>query len=369
MSQINKILLVNDTRGAHEYLYRAFVKMGIECNMALFGTGTIQPIDNNLNFDPLRNFGYLGKLSRPFINLLNVRKLENYDVASYVHRISFIDKPHFLRYQDLSFVRDKVRVMSYTGLGCDEISFIADNNKLPYRPCESCLQYDDPSEKCVRIVRPLKTEAVKNLNKYFNCVTSSMVEYDHISEVYNGYINRIPLPLDLSEIPWIPSGKNKNSKVKIIHTPSRAGFKGTEIVLKAIKKLEIIRNDFEFKVISGLPFNDYINEIGEADIIIDQVWSQSPGMNALWLAAMGKVVFSGNTTLAQAYFNFSKDSPIINAHPDPEKLAKDLDSTISSRHRFKSIGENGREYVKNNHDHLVVAKQYIDQWHLSLLQI
>lgn len=365
MSKINKILLVNDTRGAHEYLYRAFKKMGLDCDIALFGTSTAAPINNSLNFDPLRSWGYIGKIPRPIINMMNVKKLENYDVASYVHRISFIDKPHFLRFQDIPIVRDKVQVMSYTGLGCDEISFIADNKSLPYKPCNSCQKYDDPARYCERIVRPLKFEAVNNLNKYFDCVFSSMVEYSHIGDAYKGKVQKIPLPLDVSEIPWKPSGKDKNTKVKIIHTPSRAGFKGTEIVLEAIKELRTFRNDFEFKVVSGLPFDKYIEVIAEADIVIDQVWSQSPGMNALWLLGMGKIVFSGNTKLAQDYFNFSEVSPIINAAPDPHQLAIDLSNTIFSKDRFQMLAEAGREYIKENHDNLKIALQYISYWENS----
>lgn len=362
MSKIKKILLVNDTRGAHEYLYRAFKKMGLDCDIALFGTSTVAPIYQSLNFDPLRSWGAIGKIPRPIINLINVKKLENYDVASYVHRISFIDRPHFLRFRDLPIVRDKVRVMSYTGLGCDEISFIADNNSLPYKPCNTCQKYDDPASYCERIVRPLKFEAVKNLNKYFDCVFSAMVEYSHIADEYKGKVQKLPLPLDVSEIPWKPSGSLNNKKVKITHTPSRAGFKGTEVVLEAIKKLKTIRNDFEFQIVSSLPFDQYIEAIAEADIIIDQVWSQSPGMNALWLLGMGKIVFSGNTKLAQEYFEFSKDSPIINADPDPNILAADLSNMISEKITYPKLAELGREYIKKHHDNINIATQYIEAW-------
>jgi hypothetical protein len=362
MGCINKILLVNDMRGAQEYLHRAYLKMGLNSDIAIFGYPLASTITRSMNFDPLRTFGLFGKIPRPIINLLNVKKLQNYDVASYVHRISFVDKPHFLRYKDLPIVREKVRVMSYTGLGCDEISYVADNEKLPYRPCATCQQFDDPTHRCEKIVRPLKTKAVENLNKYFDCVFSAMAEYDHIKNAYVGTVERMPLPLDVSEIPWIPSGQNKLQKIKIIHTPSRQGFKGTAVVLAAIDNLSEIRSDFEFKILTGLPFGEYIQAVGEADIVIDQVWSQSPGMNALWLLGMGKIVFSGNTNLAKSYFPFAVDSPIINADPNPQSLAHDLSRAISSRGGFSRLSEMGREYVRSNHDHLKIAEQYLSYW-------
>ena len=363
MSKIKKILLVNDMRGSHEYLYRAFLRIGIECDIALFGTSTVKPIPNALDFDPFRRLGLLGKPIRPLLNIYNLKKLGNYDVASFVHRISFIDKPYLLRFKDLPLVRDKVRVMSYTGLGCDEISFVADNDSLPYKPCDTCQKYDDPDRHCELTVRPMKNLAVDYLNLYFDSVFSTMVEYGHISKSFKGEVQRIPLPLDVGEIPWAPVIINKNRKIRIIHTPSRSGFKGTHVVLAAIEILSKTRSgDFEFKVVTGLNFADYIKEITSADIVIDQVWSQSPGMNALWLLGMGKIVFSGNTSLSKNYFNFSSESPIYDAPPEPAKLAAELSKVISLKNSFPRISEAGREYVKENHDHIKIALEYVNHW-------
>lgn len=361
MMRINKILLVNDTRGAHEYLYRAFNQMGIECDMALFGWPTINTLERSFNFDPLRKFGPLGKILRPFVNLYNLCSIDEYDVSSFVHRISFIDKPHFLRYRDLPILRDKSKVMSYTGLGCDELSFIAGNNGLPYSPCFSCQKFDDKEGYCPRKVRPLQKRSSIALNKYFDAVYSIGVEYSHLSSLYNNKVNPMPLPVDISEIPWIPTRSTTN-KVRIVHTPSRSGFKGTAEVLRAIELLKLKTNDFSFNIISGLPFHEYVKVIGDADIIIDQVWSQSAGMNALWLLGMGKIVLSGNTDLAKSYLKEYQSSPIIDASPDPELLAASLYDLILNKSKFDNIASRGRQYLKDNHDHFMIAQRYLDSW-------
>lgn len=365
MKNINRVLLVNDTRGAQEYLQRAFREIGIDCDIALFGWPTIEPIKDALNFDPLRSWGAAGKVPRPLINLINVARLKHYDVASYVHRISFVDRPHFLRFLDIPTLRSKVEVMSYTALGCDEIAFIAGNDQLPYKPCATCQQYDDPLKYCERVVRPMNGEACDYLNKYFDHAVTTAVEYGHVERLFKKKTSRIPLPLDVSEAPWMPSGHGNVRKVRIIHTPSRGGFKGTAVVLEAIKLLAEKRDDFEFKVITGVPFKEYVALVGEADIVIDQVWSQSPGMNALWLLAMGKIVLSGNTELAKEFFPFAGESPIIDADPHPEKLAESLSQTLSQRSNFARLAENGREYVATHHGHLKVARQYLELWQHS----
>jgi hypothetical protein len=362
MSNLNRILLVNDTRGAQEYLYRAFRAMGLECDLATFGWATINTVERQLNFDPLRDWGLLGKLPRPFINLLNVSRLKNYDVASYVHRISFLDKPHVLRYSDLSHVRERINVMSYTALGCDEIAYIAGNADLPYTPCSTCQQFDDPQHYCPRVVRPLRPRALESLNRYFDCAFSTAVEYSHLETLFEGPTARLPLPVDTSDIPWAPAGQDQSGKIKIMHAPSRGGFKGTAEVLKAIEQLSKLRDDFEFSIVSGLPFSEYISVIRQADIVIDQVWSQSPGMNALWLMSMGKVIFSGNTELARNFFPFGAKSPIIDADPNPVELAARLSDALSQRSNFARLAEAGRHYVNENHGHMKVASQYLVHW-------
>jgi hypothetical protein len=365
MSQLNRVLLVNDTRGAQEYLLRAFREMGLHCDLATFGWQTIEPMANALNFDPLRSWGMVGKVSRPLINLLNVKRLASYDVASYVHRISFVDRPHVLRYRDLPAVREKVRVMSYTALGCDELAFIAGNPLLPYKPCDTCQKYDDPERYCEKVVRPMNKTAFENLNTFFDHAVSTGFEYSHIESHFLKPVARIGLPVDVSEVPWKPSGAQTGT-LKILHTPSRGGFKGTAVVLEAIEHLKAMRSDFEFSVVTGVPFHEYIRMVGEADVIVDQVWSQSPGMNALWLMAMGKVVFSGNTPLCQNYLPHADESPILDASPDPQQLAVDLSDAISKRQRFASIAEQGREYVTRRHGHMKIAAQYLSLWQGAL---
>lgn len=48
-----KILLVNDTRGVQEYLYRSFEKMGFDCDIGLFSSSTAPAIDLSLNGVPI----------------------------------------------------------------------------------------------------------------------------------------------------------------------------------------------------------------------------------------------------------------------------------------------------------------------------
>lgn len=356
-----KILLVNDARGVHEYLYRGLIELGHECDLVVFDYETISHVANAKHFFPLRKWGLAGKVFRPMINLWGVKNLPEYDVMSFNHRISFINRPYFLRYVDLPILAKKAGLLSYIALGCDELAYLLKNPLLPYRPCTGCERFDKAGQHCINVNRKLHSKATSVLNKYFDVVTSPAIEYDHIRGIFHGPSMKIPFPLDLSEIPWKPA-RHLVSKLNIIHTPSRKGFKGTEIVLGAIKILKKNRNDFEFGLIHGLEWKKYLEAVSAADLVIDQVWSQSSGMNGLWLLGMGKVVLSGNTILCGDYFPFGHENPIIDAPPDAQLLADRLESVLDNKQKIPELAEQGRDYVDKHHNHIKIAQQYVNLW-------
>jgi glycosyltransferase involved in cell wall biosynthesis len=356
-----KILLVQEISGVHEYLQRGLVELGHDCHLATFGFPTKRIVANEIKLSPFKSLGSLGKPFRPIYNLLSAMRLQHYDVISFIHQISFIYNPVFLRYIDTPWVAEKAKVMSYTALGCDELALIYENPILPYRPCHSCEREDIAGQHCLNVNRDLHVGAKGLLNKHFDVVTSPAIEYDHVRQYFNGQSEKIPFPIDLSDIEWKPA-VGTNNMIRIVHTPTRTGFKGTTVVLEAINKLKQKRSDFHFEVLSGLSFSDYTAKVELADIVIDQVWSQSSGMNALWLLAMGKVVFSGNTSLCKDYFPFGYDNPTIDASPNADDLASSIETLLDDRNSIKFITEMGREYVSKNHDHIKIASQYAKLW-------
>lgn len=86
---------------------------------------------------------------RPMINLQEVKNLPEYDVMSFIHRMSFINKPYFLRYVDLPILAKKAGLVSYTALGCDKFGYLLENPLHPYRPCTACERFDKAGQMIV----------------------------------------------------------------------------------------------------------------------------------------------------------------------------------------------------------------------------
>ena len=71
-------------------------------------------------------------------------------------------------------------------------------------------------------------------------------------------------------------------------------MKGTRFIESAFKKLENSKfHNHEFVIKGQLPLKQYLKEIESSTIIVDQCFSRSYGMNALYAMSLGKVVLSG----------------------------------------------------------------------------
>jgi hypothetical protein len=148
----------------------------------------------------------------------------------------------------------------------------------------------------------------------------------------------------------------------VVHAPTRRGFKGTRLIIEAVEKLRGTGGSFDFELIEGLSHGEFLQAMARADIVIDQVFTQSYGMAALECLAMGKVVLSGSGPRAHAYFPFMADSPVLDAPPNVGLLADALAATLDRRDEFESLAARGRSYVAKNHDHLAVAARFADLW-------
>lgn len=357
-----KILLISDARGVHEYLYRGLTTLGHDCELGVIDYTPLGEVKYVRDFHPLRHLRRVGRFVRPAINLWQIRRLpDDYDVISFVHRISLHELGSRFQYADLATLKRKANLMSYTALGCDEISLIKENPGLPYTPCGDCERYDQTGKYCINVVRKLHGEGVARMQESIDVVISSMVEYEHARALFGGYSARIPLPVDVSDIPYRPAN-GLRSKLRIIHMPTRKGFKGTVIVMQAIELLKQRRADFEFSVVQGLAFDEYTKVVESADVVIDQVWSQSAGMNGLWMLGMGKIVLSGNSPLCKAYFPFGNENPTIDAPPDAEQLCTELEGVLNRRQEIDGLAERGRSYIAKRHDHVAIARHYTDAW-------
>jgi len=165
----------------------------------------------------------------------------------------------------------------------------------------------------------------------------------------------IPLPLYLDNIEF---NNVVRKKIVIFHGVNRES-KGTSVISEALEEIKQLYSNVEIIIEGNLPFEEYLNVLKKANIIIDQCYAYSYGMNAIYSMAMGKVVLSGNEPECQIEFK-REDIPIVNIKPDPQQIVRELKLLIEEPERINQIAIQSRKFVEEFHDSIIVAKQYIN---------
>lgn len=353
-----QVLLIGEASGVHRNLKKGLQTLGVD---ALHVMQSAAPSWKWYDKAWAPDWpGLRGGFARNVVPFFEIARLKRVDVANFVNTITAVHGLH-TRYLDIPAIRRKTRVMSYYALGCDEIGLIRENPQLPYSPCKTCLASGEVlGRDCAQFLFPRIERSRELVRRYFDFGASSMLEYGHTESLFPRGFSRIAFPVDVDMIPFEPA--TTRTKSRIVHTPTRRGFKGTDVVIDAIHKLREVRRDFEFQIVEGLAYADYLEAVRHADIVIDQVHSQSSGMNGLEMMAAGKVILTGSTPLGRAYFPFGDESPAFDASPDPRILADTLSSVLDRKAEFPHIAQASRAYVERNHDVVKVAQQFLDGW-------
>lgn len=160
--------------------------------------------------------------------------------------------------------------------------------------------------------------------------------------------NRI-FPIMEAEELMMPKARSEREKVVILHAPSVQRWKGTKEVRELIRKLQDKGEPVEYVEISGQPHEKVMEAIGDADIVIDQMYSDVPMASFATEASLNGipvVVCSYYTELCEKEFQF--DLPPL-CFCGPEEAEQRVRELIHNKELRKSMGEKEREYVQRHY--------------------
>jgi hypothetical protein len=206
-----------------------------------------------------------------------------------------------------------------------------------------------------------------NLHRYiFNAiegVIANDLDY-HIPLIEQPkYLGIIPHAINLSQLNY--KAPNIEDKIIIFHGINSNNYykKGNDIFEKALAIVSQNYSDkIEIIVAKDLPYKNYIKSFEKAHILLDQIYAYDQGFNALEAMAKGKVVFTGAEQEWLDYYNVEKNTIAINALPNAEAIATDIEWLIENPQKIIEISKNARKFVETHHDHINCAKQYIEKW-------
>ena len=242
-------------------------------------------------------------------------------------------KPHIFRYSDFN-IGDKAIINDYT--------------------TEQAADWKDTP----------KAQLNHTIAQECNGIIAGMYEYHTAyKERYGNKLAYIPMPMNLDNT--TPPVKRKEEKIKFFIgiQKSRSQYKGTDIMLRALLRIkENYPDRCEILKAENVPFEEYSRMIEDCDVLLDQLYGYSPGMNALLALAKGKIVVGGAEEEYYELLNEKQLRPMVNVTPDEEDVYKKLEQLILTPKSISHMQEDSYTLVKKHHDYRRVAKMYLDFW-------
>lgn len=191
-------------------------------------------------------------------------------------------------------------------------------------------------------------------------IVTGLYEYWRCYEpVFPGKTTFIPFPIVVGEAPAITDETPGKLNLFIGISRNRSAYKGTDIMLRAAESVKKQYPDkLDLKVVTGLPFDEYVRTMCGSDAIMDQLYSYTPSMNPLEAMAHGIICIGGGEPENYEIIHETTLRPIINVLPTYESCVAELTRLITDLSLIPRLRRQSYAYVRKHHDHIKVARQY-----------
>lgn len=300
--------------------------------------------------------------------LYNLHRFKNFDIVQIIN-------PMFLELKadkHVSILKYLVKHNQKLVLGAYGMDYYWVSENLIHKP----LRYSDfnigekiRTDKDALIARKdwLGTDKEK-LNIYCaekaNAIVTGLYEYDVCyRNVYPEKTTYIPMPIKPLKLKEDDIKNGLKTKDKIIVfigiSKNRSAYKGTDIMLKAANDVQAKYSDkMELRIAEGVPFQEYVEMMRGADIILDQLYSYTPGMNGLEAMNQGIVCLGGGEPENYDILGETELRPIINVEPNYESVYSAIENIILNKDLILRLKLQSIEYIKRYHDYIKVAQKY-----------
>ena len=396
-----KILLIGEASFLHNTLKKGLVERGHRVTTMSDGNGWHDaPRDIDLRRDG--RWGKLGGLRVVWQLLRHLPQLCFNDVVQ-IHNYQFV--PLMYRWNTLL-----LRFLKLTNRRVVKGCF-GDDPQIFRRQAQGVPAYSDTywsgqlqnaelhRDRIAEVVEHGAEASWRKTTHMADALVACLYEYwlDYNEPPYAAKLHYIPLPIECEEmVRWCdgemvkclgndapsPSHPNDsqlstlNSQLAPSHPltiliglqPKRDFMKGAMKIATFVE--EVARRHpgkVQIKYVEGVPYDEYMHLLAEADVLVDQLYSYTPSMNSLAAMARGTVVIGGGE---EEYYEFIGEDtlrPIINVRPDvpDEENIAAIERALFTDGMLERMAQESIQFVHKYHDYRLVAKQY-EQLYYSL---
>ena len=369
-----RILLFGEASFLHNTLKKGLAECGHDVLLASDGNNwhnSPRDIDLRRNM----RWGKLGGLKVLWKLLVNVRKLVGNDVVQ-IHNYQFV--PLKMKWNEL-ILRFLKRHNRCIVKGC-----YGDDPFVLKRQAEGVPAYSDTYYKgkkqnveanrarLAEMELPEVVHCWSYASRMADALVPCLYEYWLCYDVfpYNQKLHYIPLPMEIpAEACVAEITPERPLTVLVGIQPGRDYIKGARYIAGLVRQVaDENPGRIDVKVVEGVPYDEYCRLLGEADVLVDQLYSYTPSMNSLAAMARGTVVIGGGEEDFYGFIGENKLRPIINVRPGEDEYNLEvLRRTLLDPVKIMDMKRQGIEFVRKYHDYSMVSRMYIDLYN-TLIQ-
>lgn len=362
-----KILLLGDYSNVHATLAKGLRQLGHEVTVASDGDGWKNyPRDvdlyRNLNWGPFKTLRYFWHLIKEF------RKFRGYDVVQLINPI-FIPLKAERMMPFYKYLRRHNKRIFLGAFGMDHYWVKAGLDCTTFRYSDfnmgNEVRESEDNDIWIRDwLRGAKGDLNQRIAKDCDGIIAGLYEYyAAYLPFYQEKLKFIPFPIIPHKEVAISEATPSRVRFFIGIQKSRSEYKGTDIMLRALERVaQELPERCEIVRVESVPFAEYVKLMHGSDVILDQLYSYTPAMNALEAMARGLIVVGGAEPEHYALIEETTLRPIINVQPNEESVYRALKDLALHPERIPQLKRDSIEYILKHHDHVKVAQRYLDAW-------
>lgn len=362
-----RILLLGDYSNVHATLARGLRQLGHEVVVASDGDnwkGYSRDVDlKRSSLKPIPTMAYIVKLWMTF------RKFKGFDVVQIINPV-FLPLKAKRIWPFYRFLRKHNRSIFMSAFGMDRyyIKACLDGHTFRYSDFylgkEKRNYYENP-----QFISDWIEGEKGRLNAFIasDCdgIISGLYEY-HAAYLpqFEEKLIHIPFPILVKEkVKPRPDARGRKVRFFIGVQRKRSMYKGTDIMLNALRRVVEERpDDCEVKIAESVPFEQYKSMMDDSDVMLDQLYSYTPAMNALEAMSRGLVVIGGGEDEMYSLLYEPSLRPIVNVQPYEESVRLALMNLLDHKELIATKSAESLEFIRKYHDSVKVAEKYVEFW-------
>lgn len=363
-----RILLLGEYSNVHWTLACALRRLGHEVCVVSNGD---EWKGYSSDISLVRRPGRLGSIIYIYKVLSLLPKLRGYDVVQLINPVHFIDLKAERGIRIYDYLRRHNKRVFLGAFGYDYYYVYDSVVRRTLRYCDfythtHAVHHEWNTANEHDWLHTFKKEANIHIANTCDGIISGLYEYDI---AYRPYFPEkttyIPFPIELenqveTHEPSTPKGK---IRFFIGIQRHRTALKGTDVMLRALERIITTYPDrAEMVKAESVPFVQYKEMMRSSDVLLDQIYSYTPAMNALQAMSQGLILVGGGEEENYTILGEEELHPIINVQPDEEDIYLKLEQLILHPECIAQLKRDSITYVQRHHDSIKVAQQYLKAW-------